>query len=233
MNAIAPANHWNSAGVEGFEDLDSSDFILPRWSIVQPTSKRDGAAQHLGQFVRNIDGEFRPSLDVVILKMSQSRTLWTGNLSDKHPECMSRDGKTGSVYGECARCQFNVLANAALRSDPSARRCGFGYTMTVVDDIADGSMALFGAAGTSVRPMQTFNTQLRKRNHPMFGWLIRFETERTVNDRGVFYILKPSILSQLNDDDTDMWREMRASLAGMAVRDYDEAEDGATDTVPF
>lgn len=233
MSALAPAGHFNTLGVEGLEDLDQSDFILPRWSIVQPTSKREDADDHLGQFVRNIDGEFRPSIDAVLLKVNQSRILWSGDLNDKHPECVSRDGLTGSVYGACAKCQFNTLINPGLRTDSNAKRCNFGYTVILIDDLDAGSMALFGAMGTSVRPMKVLTTQIMQRRRPLFSWVVRFETEKITNDRGKFYVLKASLAKQLDDADTAIWRDLYHSLAGAAIRDYDEAQDGEEAPPPF
>src|SRR5579885_738271 len=103
--------------LEGLEDLGQRDFVLPRWSLIQPTSRKEGADEHVGQFLRNIDGEFRAELLTVILKVSPTRLLWSGDPTETQPECVSRDAVTGSVYGACARCQFNPSASPDLMRD--------------------------------------------------------------------------------------------------------------------
>lgn len=242
MSALVPT-HGNGAmitappagafGLEGFEDLGQNDIILPRWSIVQPVSKREGADTHVGQWVRNIDGEFRPLLEVVLLKVSPNRILWSGDLADTQPECVSRDGVAGSAYGACASCSFNVQANPALREDPRAKRCNFGYAMVVCDDVEQGTMALVGAMGTSVRPLKTLTTQFIQRKRPAFGALVTLGTERTTNDKGVFYVIKPAITQWFTDQEAAYWRELYQSVAGQTVRDYDEADAGTEEAVPF
>lgn len=221
--------------LEGFEDLGQGDIILPRWSIIQPTSKKPGADDHVGQFQRNIDGEFRPHLDVVLLKVSPTRLLWSGDTSDTRPECFSRDAVNGSAYGVCAQCQFNVQVNPALRDQSDAKICNFGYTLLTVDDVEAGTMALIGAMGTSVRPVKVLTTQFVQRKRPAFSAVVRLEVERVTNEKGKFYVLKPSIREWLDQERMAPWRELFLSLKGATIRDIDEddaGEDGS-EAPPF
>jgi hypothetical protein len=221
--------------IEGLEALGQRDYILPRWSLVQPTSRRDGADEHVGQFVRNIDGEFRPYLDTVILRVSPTRILWSGDPSETQPECVSRDGITGSVYGACASCQFNPSANPALLQEIAAARregrlplhkvCNYGYTFVLVDDLESGSVALLGAMGTSVRPAKTLNTQFLMRRRPPYSAIVRWEAVRQTNERGKFYVLQPSIRQWLDSEATARWRELYQAIAAAAVTDVPEDTD--------
>jgi hypothetical protein len=240
--STALAIHGNNGGLmaqpahglalEGFEDLGQRDIILPRWSIVQPTSQREGADAHLGQFVRNIDGEFRPALDVVLLKVSPTRLLWSGDLVDRRPECVSRDGVTGSLYGACASCAFNAQVNPGLRTDPAAKHCNYGYTLVVIDDVTEGTMALLGAMGTSVRPIKVLTTQFVQRKRPAFSGVVRFETERITNEKGKFYVLKPSIVRWLDDAETERWRKIYQTLIRSVIRDLEpEPEEDSSEPV--
>lgn len=233
--AIGPTN----GAVEGLEDLDSRDFILPRWSLIQPTSKKDGADEHVGQFMRNLDGAFREHLDVVILKVSPSRLLWTGDLADKRPECFSRDGKEGSIYGACGQCQFNPQVNRQLLDELKAgnttlKACGYGYTYVLVDDQETGSLALLGAMGTSVRPAKILNSQFQMEHRSPFSCVVRIASEKQTNDRGKFYVLKPSIIEKLDAERTAVWRARYQELAGRVVKDIDEEPAGSDDSnIPF
>ena len=231
-NGLAAYQPASGIGLEGFEDLGQGDLVLPRWSIIQPTSRREGVDGHVGEFVRNIDGEFRKQLKVVILKVSPTRILWSGDLTDRHPECVSRDGVTGSVYGACAQCQFNAQINPALRTDPAAKRCNYGFTLMLVDDLEAGTMALLGAMGTSVRPIKILTTQFVQRKRPAFSAIVTIGTEKATGDRGVYYVLKPTITTWLDEKQTAHWRELYHSLAGQVVHDYEDAAAAAAEAEP-
>jgi len=230
-----------SSGVEGWEGFDQSDIIVPRWAIVQATASFEGAEKHAGEFRRNIDGEFRPHLHVVIIQPARTRLLWPPDISDRRPECFSRDAINGSrprehtedgdVYGSCLTCDYNAQYNrelmAALQADQIVRSCGFGYTYLVCDDIeSQQSLAFLGAMGTSVRPAKTLNSQFISRRRPPFSAVVLFETERQTNDRGKFYMLKPSILKWLTPAETQPYAELAASLRGVSLRDYEPEELG-------
>lgn len=234
-NSLVPINGGNQSlttpgqpgfGIEGLEGLGQRDIILPRWSIVQPTSQREGAEQHPGEFFRNIDGEFRPSLSVVILQVTPSRLLWSGDRSDTRPECASRDGVTGSVYGPCNACDFNWLVNPALRDNPQAKACSAGYTLLLVDDVAEGTMALFGAMGTSVKPAKILVTQFVQRKRSPFSAVVEFSTELQKNERGKYYVLKPRIGRWLSPEEAAQYRERWLEVKGVVVRGIDEEEPG-------
>lgn len=235
---IATINHSGTAvgmvggfGVEGFEGLGQSDIILPRWSLIQPTSKKTQDDSKVGQFMRNIDGQFAPALTGVLLQVHQSRLLWSGDLQDKRPECFSRDGTTGSKYGNCAACQFNVQHNPALREQLdkglTPKICSYGYTYLLIDDLEVESMALLGAMGTSVRPAKVLNTQFIQRKRPIYSAVVKIESERQVNERGKFYVLKPSVVRwlDLNGEEAARYRDRYLELQGAVLRDIDEDEE--------
>lgn len=238
MSALAPVGQWGGLGLEGFEDLGQSDIILPRWSIVQPTARMEGAKKHMGEFARNIDGEFRDHLDVILLKVSPNRLLWEGEAgeafrADRRPECVSRDGVSGSTYGACALCQFNAQANPALFNIPNSKRCNFGYALVMVDDPEAGSMALFDAKGNNVRPLKTLTTQFVQRKRPAYSALVRLETTETTNERGSFFVLKPTVANWFDAATAEGWRELYQSVAGSVVREYEDATHADAGEAPF
>lgn len=241
-NSLVPTNAGSQAltqpgqpgfGIEGLEGLGQRDIILPRWSIVQPTSQREGAEQHPGEFWRNIDGKFVPSIQAVILQVTPTRLLWSGDRSDTRPECASRDGVTGSVYGACNACNFNWLVNPALRENPQAKACSAGYTLLLIDDLAEGTMALFGAMGTSVKPAKILVTQFVQRKRPPFSAVIEFATELQKNERGKYYVLKPRIERWLSPDETAEYRGRWQEIKGVVVREIDEDEQAVESDEPL
>lgn len=215
-----------SLAIEGMEGLTQRDVILPRWSLIQPTSRKPGADDHVGEFLRNLDGEYRDALDVVVLEIQPSRLLWSGDASDTRPECFSRDGHQGSVYGACGSCAFNVSVNPdllqRLRNGEPVKACQYGYTYVVVDDLETETPALLGAMGTSVRPSKILNSQFALRKRPPFSALVHVESEKQTNERGKYYVLKLSVKEWLSTEETAHWREMYQALHGATIRDVDE-----------
>jgi hypothetical protein len=73
---------------DGMEDLDSSDILIPRVSIQQPTSKGDADP---GLLVCNLGAEPRKSILVVPLKITKGRVLFGETIGDEL-RCKSDDG---------------------------------------------------------------------------------------------------------------------------------------------
>lgn len=229
--ARAPATGYQ---IEGMEGLTQQDIVIPRWSLVQPTSKFDGAEGHEGEFRRNIDGAFAKALNVVILQISPTRLLWSGDLTDRGPECASRDAVHGSVYGLCSQCEFNPQVNPGLlrdrRDGAPVKICGYGYTYLLVDDVEAGSMALFGVMGTGVRPAKTLHSQFVQKRRPPFSALVTLSTALEKNDKGKYYVFKAEVAGWLDEAATKHWREQYQTAGGQQYREFeDEAAAAAVD----
>jgi hypothetical protein len=233
--------------LEGFEEVDQSLVILPRWSITQPTSQFENIKGHEGWFHRNIDGAYRERLTGVILQCRQERVLW-GDLGDRRPLCVSRDGGlTGSLprndageFGACATCAYNVAFNRELSAERDrglpVKICGFGLRFVLVDDLDEGTMALYSAMGTSVRPARTLITQFAQRRRPAYGAVVEFRTAENKNDRGRFYVLDATVQRWLDGAELERFRALYLSLKGVVVEDVaddDEAGPGDDESVPF
>lgn len=206
---------------EGFEGLDQQDLILPRMTILQPTSKKDGKE---GEFHNNLTGECLPSLEAVILKVNRTRTLWSGDLGDTRPECQSYDGLVGRVYGPCEQCQFNPEVNAVLWEEKNLKRCNRGYLFLCLNP-KDEAMFLLSAMGTSVKPARILISQLVQKVRSAFGALVRFETSRVVDDKGKYYVLKPTVVKAYSQAEVVPYREMSRSLQAVAIHEVDEGAE--------
>lgn len=236
---VAPGGY----GIEGMEGIGQADVVIPRWNIVQPTSKQDGVEGHEGQFRRNTDGAFASQLQAVILTISPTRLLWSDDLTERRPECVSRDAVTGSLprnergeYGACASCAFNIQANAQLAADRRAgtdvKVCGYGYTYLLADDPVENpqSMALFGVMGVSVRPAKLLNSLFVAKRRPPFSALVQFSTVLEKNDKGKYYVLKAEVQDWLKDEEVAAWREQFLMARGLAYREFEE-EDAPAEPV--
>lgn len=219
-------------GIEGMEGIGQADVVIPRYAIVQPTSRADGVEGHEGQFRRNTDGAFRAQLECVVLTISPTRLLWSGDQTERRPECVSRDALTGSVYGACNACDFNQQANPQIIADRrqgiDVKACSYGYSYLLADDPENPeSMAFFGVMGTSVRPAKLLHSQFVQRRRPPFSAVVRFSTALEKNDKGKFYVLKAEVARWLDEAETAAWRESFQLTRGMVIREYEEETAGA------
>lgn len=227
-------------GIEGMEGIGQADVVIPRYTIVQPTSKADGVEGHEGQFRRNTDGAFAAQLEVVILTISPTRLLWSGDLTERRPECVSRDAVHGSVYGLCAECEFNPQANPQIaldrRNGVDVKVCNYGYSYLLADDPANPeSMAFFGVMGSSVRPAKLLHSQFVQRRRPPFSARVRLSSTLEKNDKGKYYVLKAEVVDWLDEAQTAAWRELFQVSRGMTLREFEEesAPAGEGANLPF
>lgn len=224
-NAIAPRQNLLPAtgnlAIEGMESLDQGDLILPRKTIIQATSKKEGADEHLGHFHDNLTNEMVPTIEAVILNITRTRTLWAGgDGSDRKPECGSYDGISGRTYGACNECHFNPEVNPTLWDEKDLKRCDRGYLFLCCDR-RDGSLFLLGAMKTSVKPAKVLISSFAQKRKSPFSAVVKWETYKVIDDKGKYYVLKPSITTWLTADEANEYREMYLALRGVQVADID------------
>ena len=213
-------------GDDSWDDVDAGAFRVPRLSIVQPASRRDGAEDHAGQFFRNTDSSYHESLDVVILKQTPNNTLW-GAMDSKVPECVSTDGRTGSVYGACGSCQFNRFGsspasaelNRRLEKGENIKHCQTGGRNFVVVTRDDDEIALFGVHGKNIGPMHLLNTSIKGKGIPMYGAPVTLQTRMEKNAKGRFYVLTPTVGKKFTPEELAEWRPRFEALRGVTVTD--------------
>lgn len=91
---------------ETLDGLEGIDF--PRISFRQ------------GKFFlsKDEDEEGTDEISAVILAWRRQNTYWAQGFDKNNPtppECYSTDGKTGSVHGECSKCEFNKFGSGQGR----------------------------------------------------------------------------------------------------------------------
>lgn len=207
--------------IEGMEDLDQSDLVIPRWGIVQPTSRFEGAETMIGKLRRNIDGVAVPSIDAVILAIKPTRILWSEDRTENAPECVSRDAVGGSLHGVCARCEFNVSANcdllAAIRAGERPRTCNYGYNYTIASE--DGDLAFIGAMGASVRPSKMLHAQFASKRRATYSAVVRFAAVREQGDQGAYYVLRGEIARWMPEPEARQWRDVYLMASSRSMRE--------------
>lgn len=213
-------------GIEGMEGLGQQDMVLPRKSIIQPISEKEGTRGH---FYDNVSGESVAKILAVILRISRGATKWNRDLSNKTPECRSYDGLTGTTYGPCNHCQFNAEVNPdlwELRGDEAkTKRCNRGYELLCAD-CADDTMFLLSARGMSVKPLKTFITALVKKRKSPFAVQVGLEADKKSDSRGNYYVLNIDILKDLSAEETALYREQAVAMRDITIREVEEEPEG-------
>jgi hypothetical protein len=212
-----PSTEVGGFGIEGLESLDKGDVILPRKTILQPTSKK---SDQPGYFYDNLTSQAVQAIDCVILNITHTRSLWSGDPADERPECASMDGVTGSRHGACSSCEFNPKNNPSLW-EKGMKRCGPGYLILAVDRATD-SMFIFSALKTSAKPVKPLITSFIQKRKPPFAFVTRLETMRQQNDLGKFYVLKPTVKDELSPSEIAHYRQMYLSMREATIKDIDD-----------
>ncbi len=104
----------------GRENVDASDLILPSLTLLQGSSDavKNALKDHhgnnaiVGHFMLSTTGEFlEPPLRLLLVQHHRSRVMFPRD-PNKDSDfagiemCMSRDGETGTTYGDCNDCKY-------------------------------------------------------------------------------------------------------------------------------
>ncbi len=215
-----PSTEVGGFGIEGLEGMGKRDIILPRKTIVQLTSKKSDL---YGGFYDNLTQQAVKTIDAVILSITHTRALWSGDPADEKPECTSVDGITGREHGLCAECQFNPDNDPNLWGK-GMKRCSLGYLLLCVDT-TDDSMFVFSALKTSAKSVKPLISQFVNKRRPPFTFVTRFENVKVIEDNNTYYVFKPSIVKQLEPAETARYREMYLAMKGVEIKDIEESDE--------
>ena len=232
-----PAIPQEDLGLAG--QFDESDFVIPAWFLVQPTSQ-DFPDAEPGQFATR-DGRKADSLKVVVLRIAATRALWPKEMGEgRRPLCASNDRVQGRPFGDFEpydswgkaehqdeiRCQDCGHYNDNPWDDESGKDgCYKGYAilMALVDD--DDEPAVIRIKGTSMSPVKQkllSHFQLRPGRVPMPVWAKVFElhSEKGENVKGKFFIVTPKLVGAT--ENPDHYRDLARHLAGVSVEAVEE-----------
>jgi hypothetical protein len=79
----------NGTGGTGLEQLTPADLIIPRLTLIQPTSQVDGV--EAGKFYMNLTGDEYSEVEVVFLKVMKGRIYFAEDGADRKALCGSAD----------------------------------------------------------------------------------------------------------------------------------------------
>jgi len=220
---------------EGFDSWDREDQILPRWQIIQPTSKIEGGQQ--GTFRCNLDGEARKEIRAVIVSFRKGMVLWS-QTQGEDPLCKSNDGfrpaedVTEPMCEECHRRVGNRLVPVceyARWTEDSKPSCRKTYTLICLDLEHDEMPFYLTLHGTSVRPVRALLSKIWTTRKPLFGFSVTIGLDRVTNSKGVFYVLRTSSIAQVPEAALDRYRVAHHSLRSLDLPSSHDEETGGSE----
>lgn len=228
--AIAPPAAATLAPPVGLENLYEDDLVIPRVTIVQPTS-REGTP---GRLRMNLTGEERESIDLVVLRVQRGRVMWSPTLGED-PVCRSNDGLVPSGENpQSDRCC--VVAGRHLRPvcpaatwrpkpgngghlEPPA--CRDTYTVIALD-LANESPFMMALHGSGLRAVRVLRTVLLQRRLHLYDAAATLRLRKQTNGRGSYYV--PEFVDIRNVDPAGRYREQYEQFAGYEPEGTFDAE---------
>jgi hypothetical protein len=171
-----------------FED----DFVLPRRTIVQPTS----GVGTPGRIRCSVTGEEKAEARLAILRLERGRVLWPTEIG-QDPECKSLDGMYPAHSIEHPKAEVCTVAVARrLRPvcpmamwGPKNERppCRDTYAAICLD-IESETPFLMSFAGMGLRSVRVLRTVAYQRKLSLFDVSATLRLRRLSNGRGSFYV---------------------------------------------
>jgi len=127
----------------GRENVEAEDLVLPSLKLLQGSSeevKKGVQGARAGIFwLTGAEEPFEPPIRVLACAHTKSRSLFPKPDRPEHAglkECRSRDGVTGTEYGECALCPHKEWDNENKR----APACSESHNFTVLTPLGPAIM---------------------------------------------------------------------------------------------
>lgn len=226
----------------GLEQFDTGDLVIPRYKIVQPTSK-EGTP---GRFKNNLTNEEIEKLNVVVLAASKGRVCWSENL-EEDPICRSSDGLRPSETVEspfseiCGRKEngkrFEPVCSCAHWGEKNERpACNEVINLLCVgyDDQVPFFISLHG---TQLKPVRAFLSALGLRRKSLYEYQATMNLKETSNHKGKFYVIQFENLKENKADQKEFFRSLFFQYSGHTIDQTYEAEqkmkDNNMDDIPF
>lgn len=146
----------------GLEQLGPADLIIPRLTLIQPTSQIDGV--EAGKFYMNLTGEEYTEVEVVFLKVMKGRIYFAEDGADRKALCGSADRVKPSP-------RFDPPMAPACAECPSARwngkeppECSETYNLLGVT-VETGLPFWWSVKSTAIAPTRRFLSAIALRSH--------------------------------------------------------------------
>jgi hypothetical protein len=170
----------------GLEELYEDDLVIPRVSVVQPTS-REGTP---GRLRSNLTGDERETIDLVVLRVQRGKVLWSTTLGED-PVCKSNDGLVPAASVEHPQsdrcCEVRgphlrpVCPAATWRPTP-----GNVYVLVCLD-LASEQPFMLSIHGSGLRSVRILRSVLLQRRLNLFDAAVTLKLRKQTNSRGSYF----------------------------------------------
>lgn len=175
VDLVVPSYLKDYKGKEtGFENADSSDFLVPRLALCQSLTphRKKSDPKYIpgleeGMFFNTVTGEiYGTSVDFIPLFVIKSRIKFLEPIGSGI-DCQAQDGRTGTKYGSCLPCPH---AQFSKEGDPPACTEFKGWVSLV-----NGQPIGVSLKSTSLKGAKQLNSKLRVMGGglPLFCHVIR------------------------------------------------------------
>jgi hypothetical protein len=182
----------------GLEQLYEDDLVIPRVSMVQPTS-REGTP---GRLRSNLTGDERETIDLVVLRVQRGKVLWSATLGED-PVCKSNDGLMPAASVEHPQsdvcCEVRgahlrpVCPAATWRPKPGnggrlmPPACRDTYTVIALD-LATETPFMMALHGSGLRAVRVLRTVLLQRHLNIYDAACTLRLRKQTNGKGTYYV---------------------------------------------
>ena len=168
----------------GFQNMDRSDWTLPRLGLCQSNSpqRSEGDAKHVeglkdGQFFNSITQTvYGKSVKIVPLMFFKSRIRFRAMDEGGGILCRSDDGKTGigDPGGNCEKCLMSQFSQGENKNTvPPECDHFYNYAVLVIppdgEPLGPDSLAVMSLKSTGLKTAREFNALLRLKNTDFFA----------------------------------------------------------------
>jgi hypothetical protein len=206
----------------GLEEFDTGDLIIPRYKIVQPTSKLGTP----GLFRNNLSNEEVERLNVVVLKAAKGRVCWSENL-DEDPICRSSDGLQPSdnvetpINSICGRKEngrrFEPVCDNATWGEKSERPlCDEVINLLCIgkDDKVPFFISLHGK---QLRPCRAFLSAIGLRKKSLYEYQTTLTLKEVSNTKGKFFVIQFEELKENTDEEKETFRSLYFQYVSQSI----------------
>ena len=230
------------------DDLDplgsvgQEELVLPTVKLVQAVSRAADATK-AGSFFDPLTGAYRELLNVAILRLGRSRSLFAEGSFDQPPLCSSDDAvkpqervMVGNVETgpTCDECPFSMWGSAK-GGKGKGQACGFSYNLLCMDlEIEEPYILRVG--GTSIIEWRRYMTAAKRGRLPIYAIKTTITSEARTFEAGKAYVTLFANGGPLAHDVALSMRSQAAAFKGASL-DAAEAEEipayDEPDDVPF
>jgi len=222
--------------IEGFEEFDRSDLVIPRYKIVQGTTRGlENRDKKIGQWYSTLDGEARPEMDIVVLRYSHSRAMFEkDNFTPEGLLCMSTNGRQPQArftpeYGPlCEECLYSEWGenDKGERIKPP---CGAGYTFLCLDPETEMPF-LMSWMGMAVKLSKRMVTSFIAKKRPPFYSIVRLGTKYIEDNKNSYYVPTFAIFDNPDAEAVMAYRQAYLAYASIDLEaDAGVVDDGAAE----